>query len=112
MLVGLMRIIARRTLLRYIDRHKSSSELPALKSALEAWFHIVRRVAWTSMADVKRIYATASIVSDERVVFNVNGNVHRLVVSIDFENSVVWIKWIGTHAEYNKIDVKEVRYGN
>ncbi|MGH6780176.1 MAG: type II toxin-antitoxin system HigB family toxin [Bradyrhizobium sp.] len=65
----------------------------------------------SSAADVRRSYATASIVSADRVVFNVKGNDYRLVVAIDFEKSIVWIKWIGTHRDYDKIDVKEVQHG-
>jgi mRNA interferase HigB len=63
-------------------------------------------------ADVKRYYATASIVSAERIVLNVKGNAYRLVVAVDFEKHIVWIKWIGTHEAYDRIDVKEVEYGN
>jgi len=62
-------------------------------------------------ADIRRSYATASIVSAGRVVFNVKGNDYRLVVAVDFEKSIVWIKWIGTHRDYDKIDVREVRHG-
>jgi mRNA interferase HigB len=60
---------------------------------------------------VKGSYATASIVSSERIVFNVKGNAYRLVVAVDFEKSILWIKWIGTHQAYDRIDVKEVKYG-
>jgi len=55
--------------------------------------------------------ATASIVSADRVVFNIKGNDYRLVVAIDFEKSIVWVKWIGTHKDYDKINVKEVQHG-
>jgi mRNA interferase HigB len=61
---------------------------------------------------VKRRYATASIISADRIVFNIKGNDHRLVVSVDFEKAIVWIKWIGTHRDYDRINVKEVRYGD
>jgi mRNA interferase HigB len=60
---------------------------------------------------LRRSHATASIVSADRVVFNIKGNDYRLVVAIDFEKSIVWIKWIGTHKDYDKIDVKEVQHG-
>jgi mRNA interferase HigB len=63
-----------------------------------------------SMADVKRLYATASVVSNDRVVFNIKGNDYRLVVSVDFNKEIVWIKWIGTHRDYDRINVKEVKY--
>jgi mRNA interferase HigB len=82
----------------------------ALKAALDAWFDEVRKARWSSAADVKRSYATASIVSADRIVFNIKGNDYRLVVSVDFEKSIVWIKWIGTHKDYDNIDVKEVQH--
>lgn len=59
---------------------------------------------------MKRLYATASIVTAERAVFNIKGNDYRLVVAIDFDKAIVWIKWIGSHKAYDKIDVTEVRY--
>jgi len=59
---------------------------------------------------MRRHYATASIVSAERVVFNIRGNRYRLVAAVDFEKGIVWIKWIGTHSDYDEIDVIEVRY--
>jgi len=62
------------------------------------------------MADVKRLYATASIISADRIVFNIRGNNYRLVTAVDFEKGIVWIKWIGTHAEYDRIDVTEVEH--
>lgn len=70
----------------------------------------MRKARWTSTADVKRLYATASIVTADRIVFNIKGNNYRLVVSVDFEKGIVWIKWIGAHKEYDKIDVTEVEY--
>lgn len=62
------------------------------------------------MADVKRAYATASVVTAERIVFNVKGNSYRLVVAVDFEKKIVWIKWIGTHEDYDHTDVTEVQH--
>ena len=91
------------------DGHKDQ---PALKAALDAWFAEVSKAEWTSTADVKRLYATASIVSADRIVFNIKGNDYRLVVSVDFEKAILWIKWIGTHQDYDRIDVKEVKHGD
>ena len=82
-----------------------------MKAALDAWFAEVSRAIWTGTADLKRLYATASVISAERVVFNIKGNDYRLVVAVDFEKAIVWIKWIGTHKDYDRIDVEEVRYG-
>jgi mRNA interferase HigB len=106
-----MRIIARRTLQEFVERRKGYKDHSALKSALDAWFGEVRKARWSSGADVKRSYATASIVSADRIVFNIKGNDYRLVVASDFDKGIVWIKWIGTHKDYNKIDVREVRHG-
>jgi mRNA interferase HigB len=59
---------------------------------------------------VKRLYATASVVTSDRIVFNIKGNSYRLVVSVDFEKSIVWIKWLGTHHDYDRIDVTQVQH--
>lgn len=81
-----------------------------MKASLDAWFDEVRKAHWKNAAEIRRLYATASIVSSERVVFNIKGNDYRLVVSVDFEKSIVWIKWIGTHRDYDDIDVIKVDY--
>ena len=107
-----MRIIARHTLRQFVDSLAGQKDQPAVKAALDAWFDEVNKADWTSSADVKRLYATASIVSAERIVFNIKGNDYRLVVAVDFEKAIVWIKWIGTHKAYDRIDVTEVRHGD
>ncbi len=107
-----MRFIARRTLRQFVDSLAGQKDQPAVKAALDAWFDEVSKADWTSSADVKRLYATASIVSAERIVFNIKGNDYRLVVAVDFEKGIVWIKWIGTHKAYDRIDVTEVRHGD
>jgi len=105
-----MRIIARRTLRAFAESHRGYKDQPALKAALDAWFDEVKKARWAGTADVKRSYATASIVSADRIVFNIKGNDYRLVVAVDFEKGIVWIKWIGTHKDYVKIDVNEVKH--
>jgi mRNA interferase HigB len=105
-----MRIIARRTLREYVRWRSGHKDRPALKAALDAWFDEARKARWTSTADVKRRYATASVVSAERIVFNIKGNDYRLVVAIDFEKGIVWIKWVGSHRDYDRIDVREVQH--
>lgn len=105
-----MRIIARRSLREFLQSRAGYRDHGALKSALDAWFDEVRKAKWKNTAEVKRLYATASVVSAERIVFNIKGNDYRLVASVDFEKQIVWIKWIGTHKEYDKVDVKEVKY--
>jgi mRNA interferase HigB len=105
-----MRIIARRTLREFVASRAGHKDQPALKAAIDAWFHEIRRAQWRSTADVRRLYATASIVSADRIVFNIKGNSYRLVVAVDFEKGIVWIKWIGSHRDYDRINVKEVEH--
>lgn len=59
---------------------------------------------------MKRLYATASVVNAERIVFNIKGNSYRLVVAVDFEKGIVWIKWLGDHRSYDRIDVTKVKH--
>jgi mRNA interferase HigB len=105
-----MRIIARRTLREFVRLRSGHKDQVALKAALDAWFDEARKARWRSTADVKRRYATASVVSAERIVFNIKGNDFRLVVAVDFEKGVVWIKWLGTHRDYDRIDAREVEH--
>lgn len=107
-----MRVIARKTLRQFVDALKSSKDRKVVKSALDTWFHEVLRAAWKSPADVLKAYANASIVGRDRVVFNVKGNDYRLVAAINYRHQIVFIKWIGTHADYDEIDVKTVSYGH
>jgi mRNA interferase HigB len=106
-----MRIVARRTLREFVLSLAGHRDQPAVKAALDAWFSEVKQARWSSTADVKRAYATASVISAERIVFNIKGSSYRLVIAVDFEKQIVWIKWIGSHRDYDRIDVREVRHG-
>lgn len=106
-----MRIIARRTLREFVDGLAGHKDQPAVKTALDAWFAEVSNASWKTSADIKKLYATASIVSAERIVFNIKGNAYRLVVAVDFPKEIVWIKWLGSHKDYDRIDVTEVQHG-
>lgn len=105
-----MRIIARKTLRRFVDSLRSSKEQRAVKSAVESWFQEAQGADWKNPADVLKSYANASIVGPDRVVFNLKGNDYRLVVAINYRLQIVFIKWIGSHADYDEIDVKTVPY--
>lgn len=105
-----MRIIARRTLQDFVKSLTGHKDRPAVKTALDAWFDEVKKARWTNMSEVKRLYVMASIINAERVVFNIKGNAYRLVVAVDFEKGIVWIKWIGSHKSYDRIDVTKVEY--
>jgi len=97
-------IIARRTLNEYGDKY------PEAKVALQNWYHELINADFRNFNDLKKVYANASIIADDRVVFNINGNKYRLVVRINFKFKAIQIKWFGTHAEYDKIDVSKVGY--
>ena len=105
-----MRIIARSTLVRFIARLAGHKEQRAVKAALDSWFQEVRKAQWKNSAEVKVNYAHASIVGAGRVVFNIKGNAYRLVAAVDYRRAIVFIKWLGAHAAYDKIDVKAVKY--
>jgi mRNA interferase HigB len=107
-----VRIIARKTLRSFIEALQGHKDQKSVKSALDAWFHEAQSATWKTPADVTRAYANASIVGSDRVVFNIKGNAYRLVAAIDYQREIVFIKWLGTHAEYDGIDVKTVKYGN
>jgi mRNA interferase HigB len=81
---------------------------PDAEEPLMAWYREVEKADWSSPAEVKEKYRNASIVGDNRVVFNIKGNDYRLVVRINYRYRVVYIRFIGSHAEYDKIDVEEV----
>jgi mRNA interferase HigB len=99
-----MRIIAKSTLRDFWIFHPPS-EFPLLD-----WYNTVRQVTWETPNDVKKTYGSASIVANDRVVFNIKGNDFRLVTEIDYEFQLVFIIWIGTHKEYDKIDVTKIEY--
>ena len=97
-----MRIIAKRTLREFWEQH------PAAEEPLLAWYREVEKQDWDTPAEVKAKYGGASIVGDNRVVFNIKGNDYRLVVKINYPYRVVYIRFVGTHAENDEIDVEEV----
>lgn len=105
-----MRIIARRTLIAFVESRRRSVDHGAVKAALSAWFAEASKARWKNMADIKALYSSASVVTADRVVFNIKGNDYRLVAAIDFEKAIVFIKWIGSHKDYDKISVREVNY--
>jgi mRNA interferase HigB len=87
-----MRIIARRTLREFVESLAGHQDQPAVKAALDAWFDEAKKAQWKNTADLKQSYATASIVTADRIVFTVKGNAYRLVVAVDFDKGIVWIK--------------------
>ena len=97
-----VRIIARRALREFWERH------PDAEQPLRAWYHDARKADWRSPADVKRVYANASIVAENRVVFNIHGNKYRLVVAINYPYRMCYVRFVGSHQAYDRIDVTSV----
>ncbi len=105
-----MRIITRKTLKEYVESLKGHQDQPAVETALNCWYGDVCKAAWKSSADVKLQYATASIINAARLVFNIKGNDYRLIVEVNYQKGLIWIIWLGTHKEYDRIDAAEVKY--
>ena len=81
-----------------------------MKQHLDSWFSIASRAAWKNSAELKEQSRSASIVSGERVVFNIKGNDFRLVAAIDYGHQFLLVLWLGTHREYDRIDARTVRF--
>ena len=97
-----MRIIAVKTLKEFWERNPDSEQ------PLRAWYTAVKHTVWQSPNDVKAMYRNASIVGGNRVVFNIKGNAYRLVVAINYEMGIIFIRFIGTHNDYDSIDVTTI----
>jgi mRNA interferase HigB len=100
-----MRIIAKRTLRQFWETHPRGAEA---KTLLEVWHSTVQLADWATPADVKRMYGDASILKNSRVVFNIGGNKFRLVVRINYPYRVLYIRFVGTHEEYDEIDAETI----
>ncbi len=97
-----MRIFARKTLRNFWIKHSDYEE------ALKAWFSEAENSRWESPVDIKIKYPHASILPDNRVVFNIKGNKYRLIVKINYDYGQIFIRFVGTHAEYDKIDATTI----
>lgn len=100
----MLNIITRKTLLEYCTNY------PEASSALQEWYHGLVKYGFKNFNELKEIYGNASLVGDDRVVFNIMGNKYRLVVRLVFDFKVVQIKWFGSHSEYDRINVSTVQY--
>lgn len=97
-----MRIVKKRTLIEYWAKHPSS------EGALKSWYAEVKNANWTIPQDIKKRYSTADILSNNRVVFNIKGNTYRLAVEIHYNTQIVYIRFVGTHSEYDRIDAEKI----
>lgn len=97
-----MHIISRSLLREFSQKH------PQAKGLLDAWYAEVKRAEWKSFSDVKAVYGSADVVTGNRVVFDIGGNKYRLVVKIAYQCAKVYVRFVGTHAAYDKIDAKTI----
>ena len=97
-----MRIISKKPLREFWERHADVEE------SLLAWYREVEKEDWDGPAKVKAKYPSASILGDNRVVFNIRGNAYRLVVKINYPARIVYVRFVGTHAQYDRVNVGEV----
>ena len=97
-----MRVIARKTLKDFWMKHADAEE------PLRAWFHEANTQHWKSFPDIKARYRSADVLPGNRVVFNIKGNTYRLVVHLHYNTRIVFIRFIGTHAQYDRIDATTI----
>lgn len=99
-----MNIINRKTIIHYTEKY------PLAKNQLLTWYNEFSKKDFENFNELKAVYGNASIVNNQRVVFNIKGNDFRLIVSINFRQKACYTIWFGTHSEYDKIDVETVTF--
>ncbi|HAO08282.1 MAG TPA: addiction module toxin RelE [Chryseobacterium sp.] len=97
-----MRVIAKKILREFWEKHNDCEQ------QLKSWYQETSNAEWKNPNEIKLKYPTASIIGDNRVVFNIKGNIYRLIIKINFDYQIIWIRFIGTHAEYGKINAKTI----
>ena len=97
-----MRIVAKKILRSFWEKH------PDCEQQLITWYRETSKSEWDDPSDIKKEYPAASILNDNRVVFNIKGNNYRLIVKINYDYQMVWIRFVGTHSEYDKINASTI----
>jgi mRNA interferase HigB len=97
-----MRIIAKKTLREFWEHHTDAQQ------SLQAWYADVQQADWKLPSDVKSEYRSVSFIANNRAVFNIKGNKYRVIVAIHYEYRIVYIRFVGTHAEYDAVDAATV----
>ncbi len=97
-----MRIISKKTLREFWEKHKDSEQ------QLKSWFQETNSVEWKNPKQIKKEYPSASFLANNRIVFNIKGNKYRLIVKINYDHNILWVRFIGTHAEYDKINATKI----
>ena len=97
-----MRVITKKTLRNFWEKHEDAEQ------ALKAWYHEAKKANWESPNDIKQRYRSADFLPGNRVVFNIKGNHYRLVVKIVYEIQCIYVRFVGTHKEYDRINSEEI----
>ncbi len=97
-----MRVITKRTLKTFWGKHSDCEQ------QLLSWYKTAKQAKWKSYEELKQQFGTCKIVGEDRIIFKIKGNKYRLIVKITFINQIIWIRFIGTHEEYNKINAKTI----
>jgi mRNA interferase HigB len=97
-----LRVIAKKRLRDFWLSH------PDCEQQLKSWYREAEKSDWATPKAIKKMYPSASIVENSRVVFNIKGNKYRLIVRINYNYGMVWIRFVGTHAQYDRIDAKNI----
>lgn len=97
-----MRVISIKKLKDFWQKHKEAEQ------PLKAWYAEAKKAVWLKPADISRHYRSASIIKNNRVAFNIKGNLYRLIVAINYDHQIVYIRFVGTHKEYDKIIAEEI----
>ncbi len=97
-----MRVIAKKNLRAFWLKHNTC------ETELKAWYHEANGAIWKSPTDIKKEFPSASILKENRVVFNIKGNDYRLIVKINYDYGIIWIRFIGTHQQYDKINANTI----
>ncbi|MCC6187017.1 MAG: type II toxin-antitoxin system HigB family toxin, partial [Chitinophagaceae bacterium] len=93
-----MRVIAKKILRNFWDLY------PDCEQQLKSWYQEASNAAWTKPSQIKKEYPSASFLADNRVVFNIKGNNYRLIVKVNYDYQMIWIRFIGTHKQYDVIN--------
>ncbi|MFW0715842.1 type II toxin-antitoxin system HigB family toxin [Pedobacter sp. N23S346] len=94
----------KKTLVNFYKKHANA------KASLEAWYGEIIEQRWEKPEDIIKLYPTADLITGKRFVFNIKVNHYRLIVDIEFKLKIIFVVWVGTHAEYDKIKVEDVNY--
>ena len=97
-----MRVLSRKSLRQFWEKH------PDARQPLQSWYTDVKHANWKRPSDIKTTYQIASFISNNRIVFNIKGNKYRIIVVVEYRFGMVFIRFVGTHAEYDRIDPETI----